>query len=81
MSGGLYDIAEPGASQVKEACAGRAIGIDLGTTNSLVAIVRDASPVCLPDEQEPAKLETILLHARAAEPRLTKVVKAVTALL
>ena len=51
MAGGLYDIAEPGSSVVKEACKGRAIGIDLGTTNSLVAVVRDASPVCLTDEQ------------------------------
>jgi molecular chaperone HscA len=49
MAEALYDIAEPGASKPKEACAGRAIGIDLGTTNSLVAIVRDANPVCLPD--------------------------------
>jgi molecular chaperone HscA len=51
MAEALYEIAEPGASKQKEACAGRAIGIDLGTTNSLVAIVRDANPVCLPDGQ------------------------------
>ena len=51
MSGGLFDIAEPGESKAKEACAGRAVGIDLGTTNSLVAVVRDASPVCLPDAE------------------------------
>ncbi len=50
MAEALYDIAEPGESKQKEACAGRAIGIDLGTTNSLVAIVRDANPVCLPDD-------------------------------
>jgi molecular chaperone HscA len=50
MAGGLYDIAEPGASSVKEACKGRAVGIDLGTTNSLVAVIRDANPVCLRDE-------------------------------
>jgi purine-nucleoside phosphorylase len=37
--------------------------------------------MCLPDALEPAKLETILVHARAAEPRLTKVVKAITAAL
>ncbi len=51
MAGGLYDIAEPGASTVKVACAGRAIGIDLGTTNSLVAFVKDASPQCLADAE------------------------------
>ena len=49
MAEALYDIAEPGASKPKEACAGRAIGIDLGTTNSLVAVVRDANPVALAD--------------------------------
>ena len=51
MSGGLFEIAEPGQSTTKEACAGRAVGIDLGTTNSLVAVVKDASPVCLPDDE------------------------------
>ena len=39
MAEALFDIAEPGESTAKEACAERAIGIDLGTTNSLVAIV------------------------------------------
>ena len=29
--------------------AGRAVGIDLGTTNSLVAVVKDGQPVCLRD--------------------------------
>jgi molecular chaperone HscA len=43
----LFDIAEPGQSRVKEACKGRAIGIDLGTTNSLVAVVKAGQPVCL----------------------------------
>ena len=51
MAEALYDIAEPGESKAKEACAGRAIGIDLGTTNSLVAIVRDANPVSVPDAE------------------------------
>ena len=55
MAEALYDIAEPGASKKKEACppptAPRAIGIDLGTTNSLVAIVRDGNPRCLPDAE------------------------------
>jgi molecular chaperone HscA len=32
---------------VKEACRGRAVGIDLGTTNSLVAAVKAGQPVCL----------------------------------
>jgi molecular chaperone HscA len=48
----LFDISEPGESRAKEACeprASRAIGIDLGTTNSLVATVVDRQPRCLSD--------------------------------
>ncbi len=45
----LFEISEPGQSRVKEACKGRAIGIDLGTTNSLVAAVQAGQPVCLRD--------------------------------
>ncbi len=47
----LFQISEPGESREKEACAGRAIGIDLGTTNSLVAWVKDGRPVVIPDER------------------------------
>ena len=36
----LFQIAEPGEGRAKEACATAAVGIDLGTTNSLVAVVR-----------------------------------------
>ena len=36
----LLQIAEPGETRTKEACATAAVGIDLGTTNSLVAVVR-----------------------------------------
>ncbi len=43
----LLQIAEPGESKVKEACKPRVVGIDLGTTNSLVAHVADASPAVL----------------------------------
>jgi molecular chaperone HscA len=46
----LFDISEPGESRVKEACKGRVIGIDLGTTNSLVATVQAGQPVCLPGD-------------------------------
>src|SRR5947207_14938429 len=35
----LFQISEPGESHAKEACATGAVGIDLGTTNSLIAIV------------------------------------------
>ena len=45
----LFDISEPGEAQSKEVCKGRAVGIDLGTTNSLVAVVQAGQPVCLRD--------------------------------
>src|SRR4051812_3681775 len=47
----FLQISEPGQSQIKEACAGRAIGIDLGTTNSLVATVIDGQPRVLTDDR------------------------------
>ena len=37
----LFQISEPGESRAPEKCATRAVGIDLGTTNSLVAVVDD----------------------------------------
>jgi molecular chaperone HscA len=46
----LMQISEPGASQVKEACKARVVGIDLGTTNSLVAHVEDGGPHVLGDD-------------------------------
>jgi molecular chaperone HscA len=46
----LMQIAEPGESKVKEACKKRVVGIDLGTTNSLVAHVADASPQVIEGE-------------------------------
>ncbi len=46
----LLQISEPGQSNVKEACKKRVVGIDLGTTNSLVAHVADASPAVIEGE-------------------------------
>ena len=43
----LFSISEPGQSKNKEVCKGRAVGIDLGTTNSLVAVVQAGQPICL----------------------------------
>ncbi len=68
MSSGLYDIAEPGESTVKEACKGRAVGIDLGTTNSLVAVVKDASPVALADADGEVLLPSVVQYRRGASP-------------
>src|SRR5262245_58408009 len=49
----LLQISEPGQSIPKEACKPRVVGIDLGTTNSLVAHVADASPGVLGGEGGP----------------------------
>src|SRR3569623_2317368 len=46
----LLQFSEPGESQIKEACKQRVVGIDLGTTNSLVAYVADGSPVVIGDD-------------------------------
>ncbi|MFT3691907.1 MAG: Fe-S protein assembly chaperone HscA [Kofleriaceae bacterium] len=46
----LLQISEPGESQIKEACKQRVVGIDLGTTNSLVAYVTDGSPTVIGDD-------------------------------
>ena len=48
----LLQIAEPGESKTKEACKARVVGIDLGTTNSLVAAVTDLSPRVLTDRSD-----------------------------
>ena len=50
MADALFQIAEPGQSGTKHACRTRAVGIDLGTTNSLVAIVDAGKPTALADE-------------------------------
>jgi len=46
----LLQISEPGESPIKEACKLRVVGIDLGTTNSLVAHVEDGGPKCIGDD-------------------------------
>ena len=53
MAEAFLSIGEPGQSSAKEACkgAGKAVGIDLGTTHSLVAAVVQGNPVCLPDAE------------------------------
>ncbi len=56
----LLQIAEPGESRVKEACATRAVGIDLGTTNSLVAVVEDGQPVVLRGEDGAGLLPSVV---------------------
>jgi molecular chaperone HscA len=63
MAEALFQIAEPGQSRAKHACRTRAIGIDLGTTNSLVAIVDAGKPVCLADETGETILPSVVHYA------------------
>jgi molecular chaperone HscA len=58
----LFGISEPGQSQAKEICKGRAVGIDLGTTNSLVAVVQAGQPTCLRDASS-ALLPSVVHYA------------------
>lgn len=59
----LMQISEPGKSPRPR--RGRfALGIDLGTTNSLVAGVRNGIAVCLPDEEGRSALPSVV-HYRA----------------
>ena len=59
----LMQIAEPGQSTTKEACRARVVGIDLGTTNSLVAYVADGAPVVIGGDGGP--LVPSVVHYRA----------------
>jgi molecular chaperone HscA len=63
MAEALFQIAEPGQSRAKHACRTRAVGIDLGTTNSLVAIVDGGRPTALADEQGSAMVPSVVHYA------------------
>ncbi|GGP21279.1 Fe-S protein assembly chaperone HscA [Silvimonas iriomotensis] len=58
----LLQIAEPGMSTAPHQHR-LAVGIDLGTTNSLVATVRSGSAVCLPDHDGRALLPSVVNYA------------------
>src|ERR1700724_2521260 len=57
----LLQIAEPGEAPAPHQHR-RAVGIDLGTTNSLVATVRNGIPVVLPDEEGRPLLPSIVRY-------------------
>jgi molecular chaperone HscA len=66
MAEALFQISEPGQSRVKAPCTpgfSRAVGIDLGTTNSLVAMVQHGKPVCLVDDGGDALLPSVVYYA------------------
>ena len=57
----LLQIAEPGMSAAPHQHR-LAVGIDLGTTNSLVASVKSGSAVCLADEQDRTTLPSVVRY-------------------
>ena len=57
----LLQIAEPGMSTAPHQHR-LAVGIDLGTTNSLVATVRNGIAVCLPDEAGRSMLPSVVRY-------------------
>ncbi len=60
----LFEIAEPGAAPLPHVRR-RAIGIDLGTTHSLVATVRNGPAVVLPDAEGRPLVPSIVRYAPA----------------
>lgn len=57
----LLHISEPGLTSAPHQKR-LAIGIDLGTTNSLVATIRSGTAVCLPDEQGRVALPSVVRY-------------------
>ena len=70
----LLQIAEPGEGRTKEACATAAVGIDLGTTNSLVAVVRPdpetgaGKPRALPVDEGSTLLPSVVSYEGGQAP-------------
>lgn len=58
----LLQISEPGMSAAPHQHR-LAVGIDLGTTNSLVATVRSGSAACLPDKEGRVTLPSVVRYA------------------
>ncbi len=59
----LLDIHEPGETPLPHAGEGSlAVGIDLGTTNSVVAISREGKPAALHDETGKAMVPSVVAY-------------------
>ena len=74
----LLQIAEPGQSPMPHQVK-RAVGIDLGTTNSLVATVRGGRSAALPDEAGRVMLPSIVNYSSAGEPLVGEAARALGA--
>ena len=65
----LFQISEPGESHAKEACTTGAVGIDLGTTNSLIAIVLgDGKPHALAIDEGSTLLPSAVHYGSGGGP-------------
>ena len=74
----LLQIAEPGQSPVPHQIR-LAVGIDLGTTNSLVASVRGGRAVVLPDEQGLAMLPSVVHYGVSGQATVGRPAQAMAA--
>lgn len=64
----LLQIAEPGQSTEPEVVQRLAVGIDLGTTHSLVATIRDSQPQVITDDKKRALLPSIVNYSANRTP-------------
>jgi len=65
----LFQISEPVESRAKEACTTGAVGIDLGTTNSLIAIVLgDGKPHALSVDEGSTLLPSVVHYGEGGGP-------------
>jgi molecular chaperone HscA len=69
-AGGLFQIGEPGESRPRSRCHGRAVGIDLGTTNSLVAVVDGGAPRVLRGGEPTGLLPSVVSYGASGEAAL-----------
>ncbi len=74
----LLQISEPGLSPAPHQRK-RAVGIDLGTTNSLVATVRSGDALTLPDESGEAMLPSVVRYRAGDAPQVGRDAKAMAA--
>src|ERR1051325_7317732 len=76
----LLEIHEPGETPLPHAGEGSlAVGIDLGTTNSVVAIARDGTPAALHDETGKALVPSVVAYPEAGGVRVGDEARAVIA--
>ena len=64
----LLQITEPGLSDAQSTSSVRVAGIDLGTTNSLIAIVENGTPQVLSDNQKRVHLPSAVYYRTDAPP-------------